>query len=106
MKCPNCTNKTRFSKCCTREVSTIIEVVDGKLEYAASTIIGKPGDVEPQTLMCTECQFEGAPHLFGHFNEASLKKQIRIIVNEALETDGLTELPDQLAELMFPGVED
>lgn len=104
MKCPNkkCgkSNAVVYTK---QLCATGIHIDEGgELVIDATETQEAWNDVEPEYVICCECEHKGSPEEFGLYSGKFLRAKLDRLIFTALEVDGLGELPDQIISLILP----
>lgn len=101
MRCPQCSDSTSYKIFTSQMVSTEVEVVNEELNVREVTPLGSYKDKEPSKIQCLKCEYEGPPEKFKYFTPEALKKKVRELIVDCVESDALGDLPDAIADLMF-----
>lgn len=104
MECPNedCSNTTDFNVVANQRCITTLSFKDGELVSDETEIKQAWHIVEPEFVVCAECDYTGKPEEFGLYSGKLLRNKLARLIDEALENDTLAALPDQLMSLVHP----
>jgi len=103
MKCPNEGCGKQIVVVYTKLLcATGIHIDEGELFIDATETQEAWNDVEPEYVVCGECEYKGSPEEFGLYSGKFLKAKLERMIFTALETDGLGALPEQIMSLILP----
>lgn len=105
MKCPNkeCgkSNVVVYTK---QLCATGIHIDEGELVTGNTETQEAWTSVEPEYVICGECEYKGSPEEFGLLSGKFLRDKLERIIFEAVQNDGLGALPEQIMSLILKEV--
>ena len=101
MQCPKC--KERNVVVYTKLLCTTgIFMNEGELVTDTTETQEGWQSVEPEYVICNECQYRGTPEEFGLYTGKFIRDKMCRLIHNALENDGLGALPGQIMKLVLP----
>ena len=103
MKCPNKACGKSNAVVHVRQLCTTgIHMDEGELVVGETVTFQEWNEVEPEYVVCAQCDFKGPPEAFGLYTGKLLKDKLDRLIHEALESDNLAALPKQLMDVVLP----
>lgn len=103
MKCPNKECGKSKAVVYTKQLcATGICIEDGELVTGNTETQEAWTEVEPEYVLCAECEYKGTPEEFGLYAGKLLEQKLARLIHDALEKDNLGALPQQIISLVLP----
>ncbi len=102
MNCPKC-NKRDVDVYTNQLCSTGVRIEEGELVIDTTEAQEGWQSVEPEYVVCAECNYQGAPEEFGLYSGKLLKAELNRLIEESIrDNDGLGALPSNIINLVLP----